>query len=264
MSIYIRSQKKQLMAKAAPAESPDNSRFIEKSDLPNKVRLPDQYLNEPLVSLEESLNGLLARIKYLDWAIEEANKKCYHENPHGLSYDEAAAIYIYTMEWGGYALWHRYHLYETFNADLRSKDSSRIKVWFRYLKLLVTALDKIPSIEITVYRGINRDFGKLYAKDTKFIWGSLTSCTRSKEKASEFAGNSSGTVFAISTKKGKDIAEYSMYKTEKEVLLYPGTEYRVVQGPTLERIRNQQNYFIHLEDNSVNSWILTKIINLFA
>lgn len=45
-------------------------------------------------------------------------------------------------------------LYEDLNRLLRDEDRDKLRVYFPYLKLLLTALDKLPDVEATVYRGV--------------------------------------------------------------------------------------------------------------
>ena len=40
---------------------------------------------------------------------------------------------------------------------LRNKDREKLKPYFRFLKLLLTGLGKIPSVSGTIFRGIKAD-----------------------------------------------------------------------------------------------------------
>ena len=57
------------------------------------------------------------------------------ENPDSiLNKDELAAIYLYTLE----------VLYRPLNAALNERDRDKIKPYFPYLKLMNSALEKLP------------------------------------------------------------------------------------------------------------------------
>ena len=71
---------------------------------------------EKLVSLEESLQLVETQIVQLSYFIQVAKKYCHYPNEHGLSKDQSASIYIYTMEWGETTLHH------ILNHALRSED----------------------------------------------------------------------------------------------------------------------------------------------
>ena len=45
-------------------------------------------------------------------------------------------------------------LYEDLNRLLRDEDREKLRVYFPYLKLLLTALNKLPDVEANVYRGV--------------------------------------------------------------------------------------------------------------
>jgi hypothetical protein len=49
-------------------------------------------------------------------------------------------------------------LYATLNRALRGVNHQELKPWFRYLKLFLTALFKLPSIEGVVWRGVRGGF----------------------------------------------------------------------------------------------------------
>jgi len=58
----------------------------------------------------------------------------------GLSPEESASIYLYTMEWDV----HEDSLYMLLNRTLRLADRAKLQPWFKYLKLFLTAFFKLP------------------------------------------------------------------------------------------------------------------------
>ncbi len=95
---------------------------------------------EPLVSLEEacrSLENILGTELKLYMTVAKANSK---EPKNGLTQDESASIYLYTMEWNET----ENSLYAVLNQTLCSADKTKLKPWLKYLKLFFTAFCKLP------------------------------------------------------------------------------------------------------------------------
>ncbi|CAF4036442.1 unnamed protein product [Rotaria sordida] len=56
------------------------------------------YWKYPLVSLKDALASVLSKINGLDRDIKEAYDHCHFPSEHGLTKDEAAALFLYTLE----------------------------------------------------------------------------------------------------------------------------------------------------------------------
>ncbi|CAF5107271.1 unnamed protein product, partial [Rotaria magnacalcarata] len=52
------------------------------------------------------------------------------------------------MEWGDTTL------YRVLNKALRSENRQALRIWFPYMKLFDTALDKLPTVKEAVWRGV--------------------------------------------------------------------------------------------------------------
>src|SRR5689334_10192843 len=94
-------------------------------------RLPPVYgyRSQKFVSLEQALEPIQPQIDELPYYIQIAKRYCHYPSEHGLSKDQSAAVYIYTMEWGESSLYH------VLNEALRSENRQALKIWFSYLKL---------------------------------------------------------------------------------------------------------------------------------
>jgi len=55
-------------------------------------------------------------------------------------------------------------LYAIMNDRLRAEDRGGVKPFFSYLKLLLTAMGKIPKQELTIWRGVRREMKDDYKK----------------------------------------------------------------------------------------------------
>ena len=147
------------------------------------------------------------------------------EDPHGLSAEEIGAIHMYTQDTP---------FYGALNGALRDKDRERLKPFFAYLKLLLTALHKLPRQRGTVYRGVKLAIAQLgiYAQGEELLWWGFSSTTTGLPvlENPQFLGQDGDrTMFHIHLAPDSaavDIRDYSALE-EAEVLLAPGTFLRV-------------------------------------
>ncbi|CAF4131029.1 unnamed protein product, partial [Adineta steineri] len=134
------------------------------------------YEQEPLLSLEEacqSLENILGMELNLYITVAKLNSQ---EPKDGLTQDESASIYLYTMEWNET----ENSLYAILNQTLRTADRSKLQPWFKYLKLFFTALFKLPFTEYhIIWRGVSDDLSGLYREGDELTWWSLSSGTSS-------------------------------------------------------------------------------------
>ncbi|CAF1511342.1 unnamed protein product, partial [Adineta steineri] len=128
---------------------------------------------------------------------------------------------------------------------LRSARRNDLKPWFSYLKLFLTALHKLPSIKSTIWRGVRGDASKDYDEDV--IWWGLSSCTETMKVMEDFIGTSDvRTLFLIESTDGKAIINHSHFEEENEIVLMPGTYFRIVDkwSPA------QDLYIVHLRQST--------------
>jgi hypothetical protein len=92
--------------------------------------------------------------------VNEGLNSYYTSNKHDLDEDEAAAVYLYTMEMGPWSL-----LYRVLNKTLRSEDKEILKPWFPFIRLFVNALNKSPLFKGNAWRGIDCAVGMNYPKE---------------------------------------------------------------------------------------------------
>jgi len=205
-----------------------NYRFSDIGNLPDQILLPiTGYNSEPLTSLEDAITPVRHLLANIDAATSVAKQNA--QKWHGiLSVDESAAIQLYTME----VLPLDRCLYYILNKTLRSANRRDLKPWFQYLKLLMTALWKLPSIRGTVWRGIKDvDLSKEYQEGQCYTWWNLSSCTETLTvmQTPQFLGTDGlRTLFSIDCLNGKEIKEYSYVRAENEILLPPATYFKVL------------------------------------
>ncbi|CAF3409088.1 unnamed protein product [Rotaria sp. Silwood2] len=194
----------------------------------NRVLLPiEGYQNGRLVCLEEAVVPLFAvfdkkRLQTNVWVAKERCKK----PADGLSQDESASIMLYTFEWDT----NQHSFYFLLSQTLRTEDRQKLKPWFLYLKLFVTALSRLPPVTDTVYRGVKADLTDQYKPNNSSIWWGVSSCTDNIEvlQSEQFCGKTgTRTIFMIKCSNGRSIKNHSYYNQENEILLMPGSYFRV-------------------------------------
>ena len=203
-------------------------RFSDLAEEPRRMLPPIQgYENKPLVSLEEAVEPLVAHVPDVQQYASVAKGKCETPPADGLSIDESASIRLYTMEWKP----REQSLYFILNKILRSENRDLLKDWFLYLKLIITALLKIPSTPRLLYRGIKRDLSREYPEGRNNIWWAFSSCTTSLSvlENGPFLGKTgTRTLFKIDCYSGKEIRKHSAFPKEDEVLFIAASHFRIV------------------------------------
>jgi hypothetical protein len=193
----------------------------------HNVLLPiEGHEKMPLVTLEEAILPLVPILPDIRRKAHTAKQNC--KNPaDGLTSDQSAAIMLYTMEWEP----HDQCLYFVLNKHLRTADRNKLKLWSLYLKLILTGLSRLPSIERTVYRGVKLDLSSKHKEGDEFFWWGFSSCTTTINalKSDQYLGNNGiRTLFHIECTNGKDIRKHSYYQMEDEILLLPATYFKVI------------------------------------
>ncbi|CAF1056702.1 unnamed protein product [Adineta steineri] len=196
------------------------------------------YRSEKLVSIEKALEPIESQINELQYYIKIAKKHCHFPSEHGLTRDQSAAVYIYTMEWGETSL------YRVLNIALRSENRQALKIWFPHLKLFDSALDKLPTVKEILWRGVPLDIGKNFNKNELMTWWSINSCSSSVNVIKDFLGNNkNSTLFLIEGINGKKVSGYTEYENEDEIILRMGTQFRV-KSNALEQ--SNGSHIVHL------------------
>jgi hypothetical protein len=110
-------------------------------DEPEQMLKPiSGYDREPLLSIEDACKPLETILDYKlkqNISIAKMNSK---KPKNGLTIDESASIHLYTMEWDE----RENSLYMVLNKTLRLADRTKLRPWFKYLKLFLTGFFKLP------------------------------------------------------------------------------------------------------------------------
>jgi hypothetical protein len=187
------------------------------------------YADEPLLPLVKACAPLTNIIHNLSMYVEMALNETPEEPPDGLTIDESAAIRLYTIEWEGP---HR-SLYSMLNYTLKMANREELRLYFKYLKLFLTALTKLPCVPpLTVWRGVTKNLSADFPPRTLVTWWSFSSCTTEMtvlENNMYLGYTGERTLFSVEVINGRTIRAHSHFVTEDEILLLPGT-HMVVQS----------------------------------
>jgi hypothetical protein len=209
-------------------ENSSARRLADMGMLPKRMLAPiEGYENEPLVSLEEAAKPLVNIVPKIERNIFIVKQNCT-EPEDGLSTDESAAIMLYTYE----STPHKYSLYVILNETLRAEQRQKLIPWFRYLRLVLTALARLPSERCFVNRGVKEDLRAEYPIGKSFIWWGFSSCTSTigvLENEQFFGKTGTRTLFQLECHTGKNIKNHSFIPIEDEILLLPARQF-VVKG----------------------------------
>ncbi|CAF3946606.1 unnamed protein product [Rotaria sordida] len=219
-------------------------RFYDAAGEPCIMLVPiEGFDTKPLVPLEQAVEPLIPIISDIQMKVDQAKDHAANYHDNDLSIDESAAITLYTMEWDPYTN----SLYYILNSTLRNEDRASLKPWFLYLKLILTALSRLPTISLTVYRGVVLPNSDQYQQGNNFVWWGFSSCSMNKNvPVNEFflCENGKRILFIIDCLRGKDISKYSFFQQENEILLLPGTAFEVVRCS----YKKNNLYTIHLKE----------------
>ncbi|CAF0958663.1 unnamed protein product [Rotaria sordida] len=208
-------------------EPAHTQRFSDIAGEPCRMLMPIQgYEKKPLVSLEDAVEPIVSYVPDVKRMAYIAKMKCAELSPGGLPMDRAASITLYSMEWEP----QDECLYYILNQTLRNENRQKLKPWFLYLRLILTALAQLPSSVRNVYRGVKRDMRKEYPEGKTFVWWGFSSCTSKINvlQNEQFLGTTGPrTFFTIECNSGKDIRKYSCFKAEGEILLPAARQFKV-------------------------------------
>jgi hypothetical protein len=213
------------------------NRFIN-SDLPKPQEANHNsifdYENLPLLTLEEAVEKIVPFVSHVMDYVTIAKEK-YNRHSTLLTRDESVAIYLYTMP---------KEFFSKLNIALRDTNRQALQPWLHFLKLLITALKKLPTTKTTVWRAVYKDVVFTLDEGEVYTWWDITSCSMNINSVQPFLGES-GTLFAIETIHGRDISMFSAVPDEQEVIIMPGTRVRT-RYQSLNYINRL--FIIHLEE----------------
>ncbi|CAF4348022.1 unnamed protein product [Rotaria sp. Silwood2] len=187
------------------------------------------YADEALLPLHEACAPLTKIIHNISSYVKLALNESIKQPVNGLTTDESASIRLYMMEWEA----SHQSLYMMLNYALNTTTREGVLPYFKYIKLFLTALIKLPSASSQiVWRGVNEDLSKKFLPGSIITWWTFSSCTATMAALeNNIYLNTTGvrTILAIENINGRVISAQSHSPNEDETLLLPGTQ-MVVQS----------------------------------
>ncbi|CAF1257269.1 unnamed protein product [Rotaria sordida] len=178
----------------------------------------------PLETAVEPIQSLFSDLPHDVSIAKDATKR----PTDGLTPDESAAIYLYTLDIKPRSL------YLVLNEILFHRDRQKLKPWLPYLRLFFNGLFKIPSYTMKIiWHGVKADLHTKYETRKCYIWWGITSCAQSIDvlRHPAYLGETGvRTVFSIECLHGRPIKTHSCYQRDEEILLLPGTYFEVLSN----------------------------------
>lgn len=188
----------------------------------------DGYQNVPVFTIDKAAVSLKPSIENIDQLIWMVKQNC-EEPPSNMSQSEAAAIMLLTTTWP-----EKETCFATIlNKTLATEDPQHILPWLPYIKLVFTALAKVPTIKKIVYRGLNSNVSAKFPKDSSTHSWEFSLCTpsiKALEDEETFGKSGPRTLFTIECQTGKDISPYAFETDKQAILLLPGRRLKVVSS----------------------------------
>ncbi|MFD6548667.1 ADP-ribosyltransferase domain-containing protein [Streptomyces sp. NPDC058398] len=139
----------------------------------------------------------------------------------GPSADAIAALHLYTCESA---------FYREINSVLRSPDRTRVTPYLPYLRLLFSAVSKLPAYTQPLWRGVSLDLRTQYPVGRTVTWWGVSSCTSELKVARAFLGSrGKRTLFEVTPARAVGIKRFSAFTGEEEYILTPGTQLKVTE-----------------------------------
>ena len=195
---------------------------------------PERY---HVPSIEDALReaGLGEKLAKMiaDTCMNRANE--IEDLPDGVSVEDAAALAMYTFDFG--VKHYESNPFRLLNRNLVGRNTDGLMRIRGLLYLVMAALRKLPRFTgRTLYRGVRKDTNidrGNYAEGNVVTWSAFSSTSPSMSTTKAFLakgssdGKSSGTLFIIEKAWGYDLRPYSLYPDEDEILLEPERQFKV-------------------------------------
>ncbi|MEV0149290.1 MULTISPECIES: ADP-ribosyltransferase domain-containing protein [unclassified Nonomuraea] len=178
----------------------------------------------PLMDFREAITPAAELLPGLDWHVEQSHRfgeKQAEGAAAGLSADEVAALYLYTCESA---------FYRQINATLRNPDRTQVVPYLPYLRLLFSAVSRLPARKEPLWRGVSLDLRAQYPLGRTVTWWGVSSCTSKLSVAQAFLGRrGKRTLFEVLPARAVGIRSFSAFTGEEEFILAPGTQLKVTE-----------------------------------
>ncbi|WP_327351156.1 ADP-ribosyltransferase domain-containing protein [Streptomyces sp. NBC_01304] len=181
----------------------------------------------PLMDFRDAVTPVARLLSGLDGHVKlshDFGKRRADETVGALSADAIAALYLYTCESA---------FYREINAVLRTPDRSKLVPYLPYLRLLFSAVSRLPARTEPLWRGVSLDLRAQYPVGRTVAWWGVSSCTSELGVAKGFlGGRGKRTLFEVRPVRAVGIRDFSAFTGEEEFILLPGTQLEVTNVKT--------------------------------
>jgi hypothetical protein len=168
---------------------------------------------------------------------------------HQLTDMQAQTVCLYTLDARQHGGLREHSVFYVYNAALRSGQADAVTLWGEFSFLFCSALEKLPSLAATVFRGLDLPLTQLshmYSRGSTVWLNSVTSTTTDKEQTLlQFGAGASGrpgTLQQIMAVDVKDIQAFSPF-AEGELLIPPNSCHTVQTVLESAEVKNAGFYF---------------------
>lgn len=180
----------------------------------------------PLVPLAQAISLAGAHVENPEKLLTRAHafaRKLLDAGQAGpLGENQIAALHLYTMPSS---------FYRKLNAALRDPTRAEALAYFGYLRLFLSAMNRLPRESVSLWRGVRSDMHAQYPVGSTVTWWGVSSCTSSVKVAQNFLGAlGPRTLFELRATSAVNLQKYSAFSGEQEFLLAPGACLRVLDA----------------------------------
>jgi hypothetical protein len=209
---------------------------------PARTRAPSSLLQCILAAMQAQPGQLNAHLAPMLQAMVAEAAQIISRSPdvqqlmqqHLLTEMEAQAVSVYTTDARDHGGSREQSIFYLYNAAIRSAAAQDVELWSAFSFLFCNALQKLPSVVRTLFRGLDVPVTQLshqYVAGSNIWLTSITSTTTDKAKTLlQFGTGASGrpgTLLQINAVDAKDISDFSKYKAENEYVIPPNSCHRV-------------------------------------
>jgi len=181
-------------------------------------------------SLAFAYEGQLDEAQYQDTLGYADDMYDNMDDKQGLEREEFYSMHYYTAEWFP----KQSSVYSCLNRDLSDRDRTKAQKWRFFLHHFFGGMRKVPLWKGSqdLYRGVSVDLSKnpRYKEGKTITWSACTSATTKQDVVKGFlpAGEERTIVTMNGVFSGRSVKAFSATGGEEEVLLPPGTRFRVI------------------------------------
>jgi serine/threonine protein kinase len=169
---------------------------------------------------------------------------------------EAQAVSLYTLDARDHGGLREHSIFFVYNTVTRSANPQDVELWSEFSFLFCSALRKLPSVALTVFRGLDvplTQFSHHYVASGTVWLTSVTSTTTDRAKTLLGFGTGScgrpGTLLQINALYAKDISDFSKFRSENEFVIPPNSCHHVRVALSFSQVQRMRQIFHSLSDS---------------